>query len=163
LKKKRTIKKAVLGFSTNNLEIFTNFMVEQLGFELVKYQPDADIAYILDLEGDLVLLAGPSIENVGDYLEYPDFAMKLGATMRFGIDDIEAQRKKLIERGMPNVTIKKGFAERVIHLKGPDDYTIEFPVETEDGLEDVIVLNEGDGGILVAWNTDFDKDTEEDE
>jgi catechol 2,3-dioxygenase-like lactoylglutathione lyase family enzyme len=163
LRKKRAIKKAVLGFRTNDLATFTNFMVEQLGFELVKYQPDADIAYILDFEGDLNLLAGPRAENITEYID-PTFTLNPGNTMRFGIDDIEAQRRKLIERGVPNVTIKKGFAERVIRLKGPDDYTFEFAVETDDLVEDVIVFSDGDEGALVVFHdAGFDEDVEEDE
>jgi catechol 2,3-dioxygenase-like lactoylglutathione lyase family enzyme len=162
LRKKRAIKKAVLGFRTNDLATFTNFMVEQLGFELVKYQPDADMAYILDIEGDLTLLAGPGVEDITAYLEYPDFALKPGSTMRFEIDDIEAQHRKLIERGMQNVTIKKGFAERVIRLKGPDDYIIEFAVETDDLVEDAIVFSAGNEGTLVVFHdAGFDEDVEE--
>ncbi|MBV9614357.1 MAG: hypothetical protein JO031_02760 [Ktedonobacteraceae bacterium] len=167
MRKKRMPKKAKLAFKTNDLATFKDFMVEQLGLELVKYQPDADMAYVLDVEGDLVLLAGPGVENITDYLEYPDFALQPGTTMRFWIDDIEAQRMKLIERGISNVTIKKEFSESVIRLKAPDNYTIEFAVENEDLLEDIIVVYEGEEGIMIVHKesgaeqeTDLDDDVD---
>jgi catechol 2,3-dioxygenase-like lactoylglutathione lyase family enzyme len=164
LRKKCIPKKATLGFRTNDLATFKNFMVEQLGFELVKYQPEADMAYLLDIESDLMLLAGPMVENITDYVESSTFVLQPGATMRFYVDDIEAQRRKLIELGNSGITVKKGFAERVILLKGPEGYIIEFAVETDDFVEDVIAFSDGDGGALVVFHdADFDQGVEEDE
>lgn len=44
------------------------FLVEKLGFSLIEHKPEEDIAYVLDTDGDAILLAGPAVQDIPSYL-----------------------------------------------------------------------------------------------
>jgi catechol 2,3-dioxygenase-like lactoylglutathione lyase family enzyme len=57
-------KHARVALKVNDLASSLTFYVDSLGFQLAESQPDADIAVVLDSDGDPILLAGPAVEDL---------------------------------------------------------------------------------------------------
>ena len=57
------------------------FYVDRLGFTLVEQHPEADMAQLLDYDGDAILFAGPKVKDVREYLSEPRLIFKPGETL----------------------------------------------------------------------------------
>ncbi|MDQ2885844.1 MAG: DinB family protein [Chloroflexota bacterium] len=103
------------------------FLVQVLGFELVDHRPYSDLAYVLDVDKDLTFVAGPSVENVADYLDPPRFIFKPGDTISFMETEPESRQAALQAKGVTGVRLVPGFlGDQKLTVPGPDAYTFAF-------------------------------------
>lgn len=124
----------------SNLATSLAFFTEKFGFTLVEEKPAEDIAYVLDIDGDALLLAGPAAQDIPSYLEPPKFIAKPGESATFGSEDIEALQAELIRKGVTNLSITElRHGDRVLRVSAPD-YTFEFVQHADVSFEQLLSL-----------------------
>src|SRR5712692_4997852 len=80
-------KRARVALKVNDLASSLTFYVDRMGFQLAESQPDADMAVILDPFGDLILLAGPAVDDVKSHLDETCVVYKPGDTLDFSEEE----------------------------------------------------------------------------
>src|ERR1051326_2362301 len=96
-------KRPQVALKVNDLAASQAFYVEHLGFELAESQADADLAVVIDTDGDRILLAGPAVEEVMSLLDEPRIVFKPGDTLDYAEDDLAARFAVLTERGLTDI------------------------------------------------------------
>ena len=120
-------KKARTALKVNDLASSLTFYVDRLGFQLVESQPDTDRAVVLDPYGELLLLAGPAVEDVRTYLDEPHIVYQPGRVLDFVQENLTERLAILTAHGLADVDIHQGQTDdgdRQLIIKDPDNYTI---------------------------------------
>src|SRR6185437_7655463 len=103
------------------------FYTDRIGFTLVEHKPEADIAYILDSDGDINLLAGPGTADLAPYLAERHLLLKPGNTITFLSNDLTAIRSELLQRDFENIDIMQTrFGDSMLCIQDPDGYILRF-------------------------------------
>ncbi|GCE08033.1 VOC family protein [Dictyobacter aurantiacus] len=82
-----------------------SFLVEMLGFTLTEQRSDLDIAYLLDSDGDTILLAGPAAHDLSPYLNAQHYIVRPGEIIGMGGSDLEARQADLRDKGVKDVQL----------------------------------------------------------
>lgn len=119
------------------------FYISYLGFIAVESQLESGMATMLDSDGDPILLADHAISDVKSYLDEPRIVFKLGDTLDFSSDDLDAQKSLLVERGLTDLTVaENAWGDRTLLVKDPDGYVIAFVSMAHHSPEELLVLYE---------------------
>ncbi len=134
-----------------NLADSMTFYVKYVGFVMVEKMQDADQACIIDSDGDMLLLAGPTITDVKSLLDEPRIVFKPGDTLEFHENNLEAKHAELIERGLSPTDMR--FEEipnvaRKLIIKDPSGYTLVFVQTVQQSPEETRALYARGGDIL---------------
>ncbi len=117
------------------------FYVDCLGFALVEQHLEADMAQLLDYDGDAILFAGPKVNNVREYLSEPRLIFKPGETLGNRENDLDVRAALLREKGIYEITLKETpSGDRTLTFQDPDGYTIEFFAPANCSPEETIAL-----------------------
>jgi catechol 2,3-dioxygenase-like lactoylglutathione lyase family enzyme len=118
------------------------FFTEKLGFTLIEQNSAEDIAHILDVDGDPLLLAGPAVKNLPGYLADDHLLLKPGEGLNFGGgNNIEAQRALLLSRGATDLQIReRRTGDRILSVRGPDNYSFNFLQTSDHSFGEVLAL-----------------------
>lgn len=136
-------KRPEIALRVNNLEAGLNFFVKRIGFTLQEHQPQNDLAYAQDLDGDLILLAGPGVEDVKAHLEGVAFVIQAGEPVRFAEENLEARRAALLEQGFADLHIEEtASGNRMLSVHGPDNCTVVFVARAPRSYSELLRLYE---------------------
>ncbi|MEO8973697.1 MAG: DinB family protein [Ktedonobacteraceae bacterium] len=125
----------------SDLAASVEFYVSCLGFTLVEQQPEADMAQLLDYDGDAILFAGPKVKDVRAHLSEPRLIFKHGETLGNREYDLDAREARLREKGITEITLKETeLGDRTLTFKDPDGYIIEFFAPANRSPEETIAL-----------------------
>jgi len=114
------------------------FFTDKFGFTLLEEKPAEDIAYLLDIDGDALLLAGPAAQDIPSYLAAPKFIAKPGERAAFGCENIEALQAELTGKGVTDLSVSElRHGDRVLYVKAPD-YTFEFVQHADVSFEELL-------------------------
>lgn len=118
------------------------FAVDFLGFKLAETQPEsADMKYLLDSDGDPMMLTTPQVQNVRERLAEPRLVFKPGDTLDFLCEDIETQRATFASRGLTSVHEEtNALGERKLVVVAPDNYKIVYIMPVKRSPEETIAL-----------------------
>jgi hypothetical protein len=134
-------KHARVALKVNDLSSSLIFNVDRLGFQLAESQPDADIAVVLDPDGDPILLAGPTVEDVHSHLDEPRIVFKPGDTLDFSEDNLDVRLVALTAVGLTNIQQEQnGEGDRKLIIKNPSNYTISYIQRVQRAPEEIIAL-----------------------
>ena len=129
------------GMQVTDLSASLAFLIEKLGFTLLEKRPTEDLAYVLDSDGDPLLVAGPAVKDIPSYLSPPRFVIKPGESIGFGMSDLDARQAELSRKGVTDMqVIQRRLGDRVLRIKGPDNYTFEFIQPAEHSPEELLSL-----------------------
>ena len=76
------------------------FLKEKLGFTLTEQRPEEDIAYVIDTDGDAILLAGPAAQDIPAYLSAQHYVARSGEILTVAGGDLEARQADLLSKGI---------------------------------------------------------------
>ena len=139
-------KHARVALKVNDLSSSLTFYIDRLDFQLAESQPDADIAVVLDSDGDPILLAGPAVEDVSSHLDEPRIVFKPGDTLDFSEENLAARLAALTARGLTEICQEHtDEGDRILTLKDPDNYTIRYLQRVQRSPEEARALY-GRGG-----------------
>lgn len=118
-----------------------HFLVEILGFTLIRQEPAQQLAYVLDSDGDALLVFGPEISDATPYLVQPHLICKSGEKLNFGSNDLEALHHELQEKGLTKLRITQNRSgDRVLTIAGPDKIAFEFIQQTTHNFTEIIAF-----------------------
>lgn len=125
----------------SNLATGIIFLTEKLGFTLTEQKPAEDIAYLLDTDGDPMLLAGPSAQDLLSYMAPQHFILKPGESVGFYGGDLEARQAELRNRGVTELQLlQRRLGDRVLRVRGLDDYSFDFIQPATHSFEDLMAM-----------------------
>jgi catechol 2,3-dioxygenase-like lactoylglutathione lyase family enzyme len=120
-------KRARYALRVNDLASSLAFYVNGLGLQLVESQPDADLALVLAPDGDLLLLAGPAVEEVKSHLDETHVIFKPGDTLDFIEENLDARLAALSDCGLSEIRQEQtDEGDRKLSIKDPSNYTISY-------------------------------------
>jgi hypothetical protein len=120
-------KRARYALKVNNLASSLTFYVDRLDFQLAESQPDADIAIVLAPDGDLLVLAGPRVEDVKSHLDETHVVFKPGDTLDFIEEKLDARLADLTARSLTEIQQEQTEeGDRKLSIKDPSNYTISY-------------------------------------
>lgn len=132
--------RARVAFKVTNLAASVPFFVERMGFKLVEFQADADMAEV-DFGGELILLVGPQVEDERSFLDEPRIVFKPGDTLDAGEADLDAVQARLAERGVTDLREEVSIqGERKLVIQGPDGYIFTFVQRVERSPEELLAF-----------------------
>lgn len=144
-------KRPEIALKVNNLETGLDFFVKRIGFTLQEHQPQNDLAYVQDLDGDLILLAGPKVEDVKAHLEGVAFVIQAGEPVRFVEENLEARQTALWEQGFTDLHIEEtANGDRTLSIHGPDNCAVVFVARAHRSHSEQLRLYEQGPGKLEA-------------
>jgi catechol 2,3-dioxygenase-like lactoylglutathione lyase family enzyme len=121
------LKQPRIALKVTDLATSLAFYVDKLGFQLAENLPDADRAVILDPYDDLILLAGPAVDDVSAHLYEPRIVYKPGATLDFPQENLDARLASLTAHGLTGIQQEQTEeGDRKLSIKDPDNYSIIF-------------------------------------
>src|SRR5579859_7205860 len=136
--------KARAAIKVLDLETSIAFYTKLLNFELVEVQPDAEIAYIRDSDGDLLLLVPAHLEDPRGLLAEPRLVFKPGDTLDFFIDTFETQHARLVEDGLTDMRVEENErGERKLLVTDPNGYHFAFVIPVKRSPEAMITAYAG--------------------
>src|SRR5262245_7336032 len=117
------------------------FYTEKLGFTLLEQRPEEDIAYLRDTDGDRLLLAGPTVQNLPSYLNERRFPLQPGVCLGFQGDVLDAQQTNLRSRGVTDLQpFHRRTGERILRVKTPDNYSFRFIQRADHTFPELLAL-----------------------
>jgi catechol 2,3-dioxygenase-like lactoylglutathione lyase family enzyme len=137
------------------------FYTDRIGFTLVEHRPEADIAYLLDSDGDLNLLAGPAAADLAPYVAERHLLLKPGNTITFLNNDLTAVRSALLQRDFENIEIvQTRFGDSMLCIQDPDGYILRFITPSAHSPAEILALyatapNELDAALTGLSETDL--------
>jgi len=132
-------KRARVALKVNDLASSLTFYVDRLGFQLIESQPDADMAVVLAPDGDLILLAGPAVEDVKSHLDEICVVYKPGDTLDFSEENLDARLAALTARGLTDIHQEQtDEGDRKLTIKDPSNYTISYIQRVQRSPEETI-------------------------
>jgi catechol 2,3-dioxygenase-like lactoylglutathione lyase family enzyme len=127
------------------------FLTEKLGFTLVERRPNEDIAYMIDSDGDPILLAGPAAHDLSSYLSVPHYIVQPGETIRFAGGDLQARQADLLSKGLADFQIKQNrIGDSILILPVFDNYTFHYIVPATYTFSDLL-------GMYARLSTELDE------
>ncbi len=127
------------------------FLIDHMGFKLVDHQPSADLAYVLDNDDDLTLLAGPKVDDVTTYLSPPCFVFKPGDTILFNANDLDTWRTRLLNQGLSDLREEEmALGDRKLSIPVFDGYIFSYVAIAEHSPDEIQALYEKGPGELEA-------------
>jgi catechol 2,3-dioxygenase-like lactoylglutathione lyase family enzyme len=133
--------KASLAITVADLADSVDFYANRLGFELIGHVPDADVAHIVDSDGDLLLLVGPAAGDLTAYLDEQHRVLAPGDSIGFGGGDLAAQRTALAARGVGQIELKETrWGDRTLCVRDPDGYLLNFRSLAQRSPEEWLAL-----------------------
>jgi catechol 2,3-dioxygenase-like lactoylglutathione lyase family enzyme len=115
------------------------FYRDVIGFAVLEYRPDLDVAVIVDSDGDAILFAGPRVDDLTPYVDDHPFILKPGARLRYLSADLEAQRAALAARGLTDLRIETtAWGDRALEVVDPDGYIISYRAPVAHTPADVL-------------------------
>jgi len=108
------------------------FYLEQLDFGAGPAAPDGrdDVAFVVDTDGDVTLLAGPAAGDVGDLLAPGGWTVEPGGGLTFRGADLDALRATLAGRGLAAAApVETSWGDRTLEVVDPDGHRLTW-VET---------------------------------
>jgi len=145
------VKRPEIALKVNNLDAGLDFFVNRIGFTLQEHQPDQDLAYVRDLDGDLILLAGPRVENVKEHLGGAAFVIQPGEAVRFAEDNLEARQAMLLEHGLSDLRFEEtASGDRILNVQGPDNCVVAFVAHAQRSHDELLRMYEQGPGALRA-------------
>ena len=115
------------------------FLTEKLGFTLIEHKPDEDIAYLLDTDGDALLLAGPTAHDPSSYLSPQLHIVQPGEVIRFAGGDLQARQADLLSKGLTNFQIERNrIGDSVLVLPVFDNYMFHYIVPATLAFSDLL-------------------------
>jgi catechol 2,3-dioxygenase-like lactoylglutathione lyase family enzyme len=144
-------KHARVALKVNDLASSLTFYVDRLGFQLAESQPDADMAVVLDSDGDSILLAGPAVEDVRSHLDEPRIVFKPGDTLDFSEENLDARLAALTAHGLTDIQQEQtGEGDPKLIIKDPSNYTIRYIQRVKRAPEEIIALYSRGGDEVEA-------------
>lgn len=130
-----------LAFQVSDISLTLAFLTEKLGFTLAESRPDEDVAYIIDSDGDMLLLTGPTAQNVTSYLDERHFILNPGESMDFGCVDLEARQAELLARGVLNIQrTQNRLGDSALCVQILDNYLFRFVASAVLSFEELLNL-----------------------
>ncbi len=140
-----------VALKVNDLASSLTFYVDRLGFQLAESQSDADIAVVLDPDGDPILLAGPAVEDVSSHLDEPRIVYKPGDTLDFSEENLDARLAALTACGLTDICQEQtDEGDRKLTIKDPSNYTISYIQRVQRSPEETIALYSRGGDDVEA-------------
>jgi catechol 2,3-dioxygenase-like lactoylglutathione lyase family enzyme len=125
----------------SDLAASVTFYVNRLGFTLLEQRPEADMAQLIDYDGDPILFAGPKVEDVRVHLSEPRLVFKPGETLTYQADDLVAREAMLREQGISGMKLEESsLGDRTLAFKDPDGYIVAFFAPAQRTPEVMIAL-----------------------
>jgi catechol 2,3-dioxygenase-like lactoylglutathione lyase family enzyme len=144
-------KRARYALKVNDLASSLAFYMNRLGFQLAESQPDADIALVLAPDGNLLLLAGPAVEDVKSLLDETPVIFKPGDTLDFIEENLDARLVALIDRGLSEIQQEQTEeGDRKLSIKDPSNYTISYIERVPRSAEETRALYSRGGDDVEA-------------
>lgn len=134
--------KPKIAFKVNDIAASIAFH-ERLGiFTKADSQPEThDLAYLNLPTGELLLLAGPEIEDVRSYLDEPRIVFKPGDALDIGEHDLALRRSLLEQKGFTYTEEQNApDGKHKITLQDPSDYKLVFYQRTQRTPEETVAL-----------------------
>ena len=120
----------------NDLESTLNFYTHNLRWALGE-RPAPDMAFILDPEGDAILLAGLDAGDMTSYLQEHALTKQTGDILVLRTASAEDLKTELEQRGLQNLRIEKDTWEHKLYVPAPE-HTLIFsapaPLSTQELL-----------------------------
>lgn len=117
------------------------FYVDCLDFTPLEQQLEADMAQLIDYDGDSILFVGPKVEDIREHLSEPRMVFKLGESLKYHVNDLDEREATLREKGITEISRKESsFGERSLTFKDPDGYILEFFEQVKRTPEETIAL-----------------------
>lgn len=130
-----------LAMYVSNVAASSAFLTEILGFTLLQRNPGADIAHLLDSDGDILLLVGPTARDVSSHLAAQHFIARPGESISFGSGDLEAWQAELASKGVTDTRIKqRRLGDRILALQPFDNYTFRYIEIASRPFEDLLPM-----------------------
>jgi len=143
-KAKQMPNKARVALTVLDLETSIAFYTTLLNFELVEAQPAVGLAYIRDIDGDLLLLALPHQTDLRSLLDEPRLLFKPGDTLDFSVDAFETQHARLVENGLTDMRVEENErGERKLLVTDPNGYHFAFVIPVKRSPEAMIAAYAG--------------------
>lgn len=115
------------------------FLTEKLGFTLIERRPNEDIAYMIDTDGDAILLAGPAAHDLSSYLSSQHHIVQPGEVIRFAGGDLQARQTDLLGNGLTDFQIEQNrVGDSVLVLPIFDNYTFHYVVPATHAFSDLL-------------------------
>jgi catechol 2,3-dioxygenase-like lactoylglutathione lyase family enzyme len=136
-------KRAGVGLRVNDLASSLTFYVDRLGFQLAENQQDTDRAVVIDPYGDLLLLAGPAVEDIKSHLDETCIVYKPGDTLDFSEEEenLDARFAALTARGLTGIHQEQTEeSDRKLTIKDPSNYTITYVQRVPRSPEEMLAL-----------------------
>lgn len=135
-------KRSRVALKVHDLAASTAFYVERLGFQLEEHRPGADTAIILDPDTQTpLLLAGPTVEDVGSYLDEPRIVFKPGDTLDFSENNLDVRVAAFADRGLTDMHLEDlGDGIRKLTIKDPSGYTLNYTQQAQHTTEETLAL-----------------------
>jgi len=144
-------KHARVALKVNDLASSLTFYVDRLGFQLAESQPYAEMAVVLDTDGDPILLAGPAVENVSSHLDEPRIVFKPGDILDYSEENLDARFAALTARGLTDIHQEQtGEGDRKLTIKDPSNYRICYIQRVQRTPEETIALYSRGGDEVAA-------------
>ena len=132
-----------LALTVRDIQRSIAFYTERLGFTRSARSFPADIAEILDFDGDPFLLIGPAAGDPASWLQTIHAMRQPGAVINFYCRDIEQQLAAWQAHGIENVEEKRsGWGERIAIVRDPDEYLVRFTSPPNHTPEQIVVAYE---------------------
>ncbi len=125
----------------SDLAASVTFYVDSVGFALLEQQPEADMAQLIDYDGDPILLVGPKAQDVRAHMSEPRLVFKPGETLINRVNELEVREASLREQGITEITLEESsLGERTLTFKDPDGYIVAFFAPAKRTPEETIAL-----------------------
>jgi len=130
-----------LALRMRDLAASVAFYTTMLGFTAGPANPAADLAIVVDPDGDALLLTGPAAGDLTPHLSETSRILKPGETVHVSCRDLAAHKAELARRGLTDVQeIRRPWGDPALLAHDPDSYTILFSVPRRRSPEEVLDL-----------------------
>ena len=136
-------KRPTVAMQVADLAASIDFYVNKIGFGLADHQPAADVAQILDSDGDLLLLAGPRAGDVTAHLAPTHRILAPGGQVGFLGHDLGAQRDTLAQKGLDAQLEETRWGSQTLTVHDPDGYALGFRAQAHRFRGDTLALYAG--------------------
>lgn len=126
--------------SVSDLAVSVDFYTNMLGFQLERHEPGADMAQVLDSDGDPLLLVGPRVGDIAGYAAERHRFLKPGDRLGFIGDDLDERRARLTALGVETTLHETRWGDRTLMIQGPDSYAIFFRTIAHRDQEETLAL-----------------------
>ncbi|SRR5579885_601220 len=116
------------------------FYTKLPGFTVGSADQAADLATILDPDGDAFLLTGPIAGDVTPYLSDVHQIFRPGATFVFSCRNLAEQQDDLVRRGLDVQEIQRPWGDPALRVQDSDGYMILFTVPRQFSQEECLAL-----------------------